>query len=51
MYLHCNWCGCDGQLSTKNSNTDDCTLPRYIALEIEDTKQKDLDNCVKLYNK
>lgn len=26
-----------------------CTLPRYIALEIEERRQKSLSNCIKLY--
>lgn len=29
--------------------TDDCTLPRFIAQDIETKKTKDLENCVKMY--
>jgi hypothetical protein len=33
----------------RDKKTDNCSLPKYIADDVEARRQKSLDNCVKLY--
>lgn len=47
---HNNWWNNSCTTFGANKKTEDCTLPSYIADDINAKRDKDMDNCVKLYS-